>query len=304
MDSQKLDLMSVRLVSETGMKSGGGEPIVAFQGEHGAFSEEAILQHFNGRARPLPRRTFLDVGEAVRGGEADLGLLPVENTLAGSVQGSHDVLVEGGLIITAEVILPIRHFLMGVPGASENRVHRILSHPVALAQCLRYLRARRDAEALPVHDTAGAAMEVARVGDPRVAAIAPRGAAERYGLDILAADLQDRDDNQTRFYLLQREGDPPQSPDFDEGRSLRTVVLLELVDQPGALVRVLLPFAEYGVDLSRIESRPAGEPWCYRFLLELRGEAGDVHLQKALESAAEGTTAFRVLGSFPAALQE
>jgi prephenate dehydratase len=285
------------------MMSGEAGPIVAFQGEHGAFSEEAILQHFNGRARPLPRRTFLDVGEAVRDGDADLGLLPVENTLAGSVQGSHDVLLDGGLTITAEVILPIRHFLMGVPGASEDRIHRILSHPVALAQCLRYLRARTDAEALPVHDTAGAAMEVARVGDPGVAAIAPRGAAERYGLEILASDLQDRADNQTRFYLLQREGDPPHAIAFGEGRSLRTVVLLELVDQPGALVRVLLPFAEHGVDLSRIESRPAGDPWCYRFLLELRGRAGDLCLQQALEQAAEGTTALRVLGSFPAAME-
>jgi prephenate dehydratase len=276
-------------------------PTVAFQGEHGAFSEEALLTHFGGRALPLPRRDFQAVGEAVLGAEADFGILPVENTLAGSVQGSHDVLAEGGLTIVGEIVIAIRLFLLGVPGAREDQLRRILSHPVALAQCTRYLRAHPRAEAVAVHDTAGAAQEVARVGDPEVAAISPRGAAERYGLSVLASDLQDRSDNQTRFYvvcpeeaLADRLMPPAEGP-------YRTVVLLELQDRPGALLSVLQPFASRGIDLSRIESRPARTPWRYRFLLELRVNAEDRAARDALAEAREVTTVLRVLGSFPLA---
>jgi prephenate dehydratase len=287
--------------ARAGNRGGPLDPSVAFQGEYGAFSEEAILHHFGGSARPLPRRAFPDVGDAVRRGEADLGLLPVENTLAGSVQGSHDVLAEGGLMIVGEVILPIRHFLMGIAGSREAELCRIISHPVALAQCTRYLRSRPDVEAVAVHDTAGAALEVARRGAPEVGAIASRGAAERYGLEILASDLQDRDDNQTRFYLVRREGEPWDHSVGPRDRPFRTVVMLELQDRPGALVEVLRPFAERGVDLSRIESRPAGDPWCYRFLLELRARAEEPRTQAALAESKAATTAFRILGSFPGA---
>ena len=274
-------------------------PTVAFQGEHGAFSEEALLEHFAGRARPIPKRDFRAVGEAVLGGEAELGILPVENTLAGSVQGSHDVLADGGLAIVGEVVLAIRLFLLGVQGAREETLRRILSHPVALAQCTRYLRAHPRAEAVTVHDTAGAAREVAQLADPEIAAVAPRGAAERYGLTVLASDLQDREDNQTRFYVVRREEEVGEAPPPEEGGSFRTVVLLELADRPGALVEVLEPLAARGIDLSRIESRPAAIPWRYRFLLELRAHAADPDARAALDEARRGSTAFRVLGSFP-----
>jgi prephenate dehydratase len=280
-------------------------PTVAFQGEHGAFSEEALLGHFGGCAEPIPRRDFQGVGEAVLTGDAELGILPVENTLAGSVQGSHDVLVEEGLTIVGEIVIPIRLFLLGVPGAREDDLRRVLSHPVALAQCSRYLRARPRLEAVAVHDTAGAALEVARQADVGMAAVAPRAAAERYGLTVLAADLQDRDDNQTRFYLVQREGcatdgdrahDDDRSPD-PEAR-FRTVVLLELEDRPGALLAALQPFASSGIDLSRVESRPGRSPWRYRFLFELRGRADAPRVREALSEASRTCTAFRVLGSF------
>ncbi len=310
----------------------GVVPTVAFQGEHGAFSEEALLDHFRGRARPLPCRSFSLVGDAVRSREADFGLLPVENTLAGSVQGSHDVLMEGGITIVGEVILPIRHFLMGVHGVREGDLRRVLSHPVALAQCTRYFRDRPGVQAMAVHDTAGAAREVAQLGDPTVAAIAPSGAAGRYGLAILAGDLQDRPDNQTRFYVVQREtgggdgpsaGDGPPAADGSPAAggpsaadhppratdatgasrpdtpAFRSVVLLELEDRPGALLRVLEPFARKGIDLSRIESRPAGDPWRYRFLLEIRVDARTPPARAALQEVEGETTRLRLLGSFP-----
>lgn len=281
-------------------------PRVAFQGEPGAFSEEALLLHFGGRARSLPCRDFYGVGEAVAGGKAGFGILPVENTLAGSVQGASDVLAAGRLTVVGEVVLPIRHFLLGVPGAEGRRLRRILSHPIALAQCVRYLRARPDVEAVAVHDTAGAAKEVARLGDPGLAAIAPEGAAGRYGLEILAADLQDRNDNQTRFYVIRASGE--REEEGADGATLseapggfKTVVLLELLDRPGALVRVLEPFAARGIDLSRIESRPAPIPWRYRFILELRAHRASSELRDALEAARAHTSLFQVLGSFPAA---
>jgi prephenate dehydratase len=277
-----------------------GVPTVAFQGERGAFSEEALLTHFGGRAAPLPRRDFRGVGEAVLAGEADFGILPVENTLAGSVQGSHDVLAGGGLRIVGEIVLRIRLHLLGLPGAREDRLRRILSHPVALAQCTRYLRAHPRAEAVAVHDTAGAAQEVARTADPEVAAVAPRAAAERYGLTVLASDLQDRADNQTRFYLVRRDG-ADGLPEPEGGGAYRTVVLLELQDRPGALLAVLGPFASRGIDLSRIESRPARTPWRYRFLLELRVSAGEPAAREALGEAKAASTDFHVLGSFPVA---
>jgi prephenate dehydratase len=276
-------------------------PTVAFQGEHGAFSEEALLGYFAGRARALPRRDFQAVGEAVLDRQAKYGILPVENTLAGSVQGSHDVLAEGDLTIVGEIVIAIRLFLMGVPGAREPDLRKILSHPVALAQCTRYLRAHPRAEAVAVHDTAGAAQEVARLGDARVGAIAPQGAAERYGLTVLAADIQDRPDNQTRFYLVCRDDTALEAEPAEDTGAHRTVVLLELQDRPGALVAVLAPFASRGIDLSRIESRPARSPWRYRFLLELRVHEGEPRAQDALAEASRASTQLRVLGSFPVA---
>jgi prephenate dehydratase len=276
-------------------------PVVAFQGEHGAFSEEALLGYFAGRARPLPRRDFQAVGEAVLAGEARYGILPVENTLAGSVQGSHDVLAEGGLAIVGEIVIAIRLFLMGIPGAREEELERILSHPVALAQCTRYLRAHPQADAVAVHDTAGAAQEVARAANRSLGAIAPRGAADRYGLAVLASDLQDRSDNQTRFYLVCREETALETTTGADSAAYRTVVLLELQDRPGALVAVLAPFASRGIDLSRIESRPSRTPWRYRFLLELRVHEGEPRAQDALNEASRASAELRVLGSFPVA---
>jgi prephenate dehydratase len=180
-----------------------------------------------------------------------------------------------------EIVIAIRLFLMGIPGAREEDLERILSHPVALAQCTRYLRSHPQADAVAVHDTAGAAQEVARAGDPSLGAIAPRGAAERYGLAVLASDLQVRSDNQTRFYLVCREETALETTTGDDSAAYRTVVLLELQDRPGALVAVLAPFASRGIDLSRIESRPSRTPWRYRFLLELRVHEGEPRVRRA-----------------------
>lgn len=277
---------------------GEGPPEVAYQGEPGAYSEEALHAAFAAVVRPVPRERFADVAGAVTRREVPLGLLPVENSLAGSVTDSYDLLARGGLTVLAELIHPIRHVLMGIAGTRLEDVRRILSHPVALAQCTGFLQETPGREAVVVGDTAGAARQVAEDGDPGVAAIAGAATAERYGLKILARDLQDRPDNRTRFYLVARRGADTALP-VDLPPATRTAVTLELAHQPGALMGVLEPFARRGVNLTRLESRPAGVPWRYRFFLEFARGSDPEAAERAVEEAARHTSRLEVLGTFP-----
>ncbi len=270
-------------------------PRVAFQGEAGAFSEDAALAFFGGRAVAVPRRDFEAVGAAVAEGAVEYGVLPVENSLAGSVVAAYDILSRGRLTIVGEVVRPIRHCLLGVPGAEPAEVRRIISHPVALAQCTRFL-AVGSAEAVAVYDTAGAAREVAERGDPTLAAVAGRCAAERYGLAVLADGIQDRQDNQTRFFLVAAASARPVPSAPTDARKM--VILLETEDRPGALVGALVPFALNGINLTRLESRPADRPWRYRFFLELSADAADPAAARAIEEARDRALSLRLLGSF------
>jgi len=281
------------------VSGGAGGPVrVAFQGELGAFSEEAVHLLFGDGVEALPRREFRDVGAAVARGEAEYGLLPIENTLAGSVVASYDVLAGEALEVVGEVIAPIHHCLLGVPGARLEGVRRVLSHPIALAQCTRFFLEHPGIEAVAAYDTAGAAKEVAEKDDPATAAIAARAAAWRYGLEILAADIEDRPDNQTRFLVVARPGARPPHPP-DPGAPRKTALLLETENQPGALVQVLLPFASRGINLSKLESRPGPRPWTYRFFVELEADAASPEAREALAEVRRRSTALRILGSFP-----
>jgi len=269
---------------------------VGFQGEPGAFSEEALLSLLP-YAVPVPRRTFRDVVQSVESGADHAGLLPVENTLAGGVAAAFEALQAGDVCVVNEVIIPIRHCLMAVPGTELSQVTEVRSHPVALAQCARFFAERPMVRAVAVHDTAGAAREVAETAPRGVAALAPRRAAERYGLQILAEDLQDRDDNQTRFLLvLPRHA--CSHAEASVGGSLKTAVVVETENRPGALHALLGVFAARGLDLTFIESRPTGTPWTYRFILEFR-HASRQEAEECLEAAAAapGRT-LRVLGTY------
>jgi len=281
---------------------------VAFQGEAGAFSEEALFAHFGAGVDPLPCRDFEGVGRAVRSEGAAYGVIPVENSLAGSVQGAYDVLAAGGLTVVGEIVLPIRHFLLGCDGSRPEAVRRVTSHPVALAQCSRYLSRRPDVEVVAVYDTAGAAREVARAGDPAVAAVASRRAAKRYGLRVLVEDIQDRDDNQTRFFVVRSEEAEAFAPEprVASGRGedpppWKSVLLVELEDRPGALLRILEPFAERNISLSKLESRPGEVPWRYRFILELRASLTSPEAAEAVATVRERSASLSILGSFPTA---
>jgi prephenate dehydratase len=223
----------------------------------------------------------------------------VENTLAVTVQPAYDVLAEPGLEVVGEVIRPIRHFLLGVPGSTLEGLRRVISHPVALAQCGEFLSRHSGIEAVAVYDTAGAAKEVAESGDPTVAAIAARRASERYGLDILAEDLQDRSDNQTRFLVVRREdGDPLPGESARAETGWKTALLVETENRPGALVDILHPMAEGGVNLSKLESRPGLTPWSYRFFLEFDGDLSREAVERALDRVRARAQSVRVLGTY------
>src|SRR5262245_9743103 len=268
---------------------------VAFQGELGAFSEEAVLAFFGSAADPQPQKQFTDVTAAVRSGAAEYGMLPIENTTVGGVAAACDVLRDAELHVVGEVVCAVRHCVLALPGTQFADVRRALSHPVALGQCTNFFLRHPNIESLATYDTAGAAKQVAQSRDQHTVAIAARRAADRYGLVVLQEDIQDRDDNQTRFLVLSPvAGSPPVS-----AAECKTALLLETANRPGALVRALSPFAERGINLTHLQSRPARDPWRYWFFMEVQGSTTDADLVAALGALERESTSVRVLGSFP-----
>ena len=277
---------------------------VAYQGEPGAFGEEAVIGWFGQAATPVPMPTFSAVCAAVESGAADAGVLPLENSLAGTVGDALDALAVGSLRVVGEVLLPIRHQLLVLPGVALDSVERVRSHWQALAQCERFL-SERSWQVIAAADTAGSARELAEERDRQTAAIASRGAAERYGLEIASSDIQDAEHNVTRFAVLVREGaaSPDPAGALAPEHGLReTLLTFETGHRPGDLVRALAVLADAGVNINRIESRPSGDgPWRYRFLLQVSGDAAADPLREALIGLAGHTSSMRVLGSFDAA---
>jgi len=267
---------------------------VAFQGEPGAFSEAAALQLLGGKITTVPRATFDLAFSAIGEGAADALLAPIENTLAGSVVRVYDLLLESNLVITAETILPIEHHLIGFSGVSTEELHSVASHPMALAQCERFFRNHPALRRIPAEDTAGSVRLVLEGGDRLAAAIAGRRAAEFYGGTILAENIQDNAENFTRFVLLQ-----PAASASPQARKMS--LAMRLAHRPGALLSSLEPFAEHGVNLLKIESRPIhGRPWEYQFFLDVEAEALE-SLEAALLAVRAATSEVRVLGLYVAA---
>ncbi len=270
-------------------------PRVAFQGERGAFSEEAAIRLLSEGIQLVPCSTFEALFAAVSDGIADYALAPVENSLAGSVHRSYDLLLESPLHIAGEVIIPIRHNLIGCPEASLSSVRVVESHPVALAQCELFFAANPQIKRVATDDTAGSVRSVIERGDPTWAAIASARAAWFYGGSILREHLEDHQENYTRFFLL------APSPQRSE-RADKLSLVIRLPHQPGALHRALEPFAQRGVDLLKIESRPIkGHPWQYRFYLDLQGSETDREVAGALSELRERADEVRLLGCYPSA---
>ena len=267
---------------------------VAFQGELGAYSEEAVVRACGSDVEPVPCRENRDVVRAVADGSVHLGVLPLENTLAGTVTASYDAIAdEPAVHAVGEIVIPIHHCVLGVSAATLQSLRVVESHPVALAQCAGFLERHAWLEGRAAYDTAGAAREVARSNDPTRGAIAGQPAAARYGLVVLAADVEDRPDNQTRFVVVSRAPSP-----LADGAGAKSILIITTPNTPGALVRVLVPIAERGLNLTKIESRPTGEPWTYRFVLEFEHIAGDPAADEALRAVRAASASFHVAGTY------
>jgi prephenate dehydratase len=268
---------------------------VAFQGERGAFSEEAAIKLLGENIALVPRPTFDAAFSAIRDGSAEYILAPIENSLAGSVHRSFDLLVESDLHIIGEVIIPIAHNLIGPPGASFEDVAAVESHAVALAQCEQFFSAHPRIKRIATEDTAGSVREVVRSGDRSRAAIAGRRAAQIYGGAILREHLEDNRENYTRFLLLSTSSEAPEKAD-------KLSLVFELDHRPGALLHALEPFARRNVNMMKIESRPVhGRPWQYRFYIDLQASKSDPEAAAALAELENLVVELRVLGSYPSA---
>jgi len=273
------------------------EPLkVAFLGPEGTFTQTAVLTHFGHSVRALPLASIDEVFHEVEAASADFGVVPIENSTEGTVNHTLDRFLLSPLKICGEVELRIHHHLMGLMN-SLGRVVRICSHPQSLAQCRAWLEEHLpNVEQVPVSNNAEGAR---RARDEKgTAAIAGETAAEVYGLKVLAAEIEDRSDNTTRFLVLGRKLFTPSGED-------RTTLLVSVghTDAPGALSRLLEPLAKYRISMTRIESRPSHRrKWDYVFFIDFEGHADEPHVAKALADLKKRSSLFRVLGSYPRAV--
>ncbi len=268
---------------------------VAIQGERGAFSHEAALRALGGSIEIVPCESFEALFEAAAGGGADLAVVPIENSLHGSIHENYDRLSARALHIVGEVPLRVRQCLIVRPGTAFADLLRVASHPVALAQCRRFLAENPRIEAIVSYDTAGSVRDLMRDGPSTSAAIGSALAAELYGGQVLTAGIEDDPQNYTRFLLLAREPGPVET-------ATKTSLVFTLRNEPGILHRALGAFALRGVDLAKIESRPLrGRPWEYQFYLDVLGDPRGA-LGEALRELSDLATSLRVLGSYPDAL--
>ena len=273
----------------------GRQRRIAYQGEPGANSDAACRDAVP-TMEPLPCATFEDAFDAVESGLAELAMIPVENSIAGRVADIHHLLPESGLHIVGEYFMPIHFQLMAVPGATLEQIRTVRSHAHALGQCRRYLR-DLGWSGVVADDTAGAAREVAELDDPTVGALAPRLAAELYGLEILAEDVEDEHHNTTRFLLLARE---PREPALGEGPVITTFVF-RVRNVPAALYKAMGGFATNGVNMTKLESYQLGGTFfATQFYADVEGHPKDTALALALEELAFFSVHLRLLGTYPA----
>ncbi len=265
---------------------------IAYQGEPGAFSEAASGQ-VSASAELLPCKAFEDVFAAVDSGRVDYGVLPIENSIGGSIHRNFDLLLEHQLPIVGEVEVPVVHHLLALPGTTIEDITRVYSHPQALAQCDRFLRTLAGVEITATYDTAGSAKMIADQRLTGAAAIASARAGEVFGLEPVRSSIQDFDSNTTRFLVVGRTPLSDAAPD-------KTTVVFTLANEPGALFKALAAIALRGIDLTKLESRPIpGRKWEYLFYADLAAARDDLACARALAHLAEFAPMVRVLGSYP-----
>jgi prephenate dehydratase len=270
--------------------------MIAFQGEHGAYSEEAIRQHYGSTVDTLPCESFEDIFQAVLTHKADCGILPVENSLAGTVAHSYELLLEHDLRVQAEVVLRVHHMLLAPKGVELSDIKRVQSHPQALAQCEGFLR-RRGWEPVLAYDTAGSARDLAANPVPGTAAIASALAGELYGLEILERGIEDQNVNSTRFFIVGHD-----DTEYDASVPQKTSVVFAVGHQPASLYHCLGVFAEHEINLTKLESRPMrSRAWQYWFFMDFEGHINEPRCEQAMAGLLTRASMVKFLGSYPAA---
>lgn len=267
---------------------------IAYQGVSGAFSEQAALQFAPG-ARAVGFASFHEAFAATVRGECSHAVLPVENSLAGSINQTYDLLTDSVLHVVGEQIVRVHHNLLAKPGVRLEDVRRVYSHPQALAQCQEYLH-RHHFEAVTDFDTAGAAKVLSENGGEGKAAIASKRAAETYGLEVLAERIEDLPFNYTRFFVLAAdEAEPTDRPQ-------KTSLVLAIKHRPGDLVACLEEFPKHGINMTKLESRPRRDkPWSYLFYVDIEGHVDEAPVAAALTGLMRKAAFVKYLGSYPAA---
>ncbi len=266
---------------------------IAFQGEHYAFSEAAALQFLGDDAVCVPAPSFEKVFEQVVNNEVELGIIPIENTLYGSIHRNFDLLLEHDVTIVGETNLRIELQLIGLPGVGIEQVKSIYSHPAALEQCRKFLTKHPHIVPVSTYDTAGSVKLMIEKGDPSIAAIAGRKAAEDLGMQIIQQEIEDFKENFTRFYIIANRP-------YEFGTANKTSIVFSTKDIPGSLFKSLSVFFLRDINLTKIESRPLkGSPWKYLFYLDFIGSIHDETSQLALNHLREITVFLKILGSYP-----
>lgn len=264
---------------------------VAFQGEPGAYSEQAVFNYF-GNIETKPCESFDVVFDSVVSGECENGMIAIENSLAGSIHQNYDLLLRHDLHIVGEYLLRVQHCLIALPGVKKEQIRKAISHPQALGQCAAYLRGHA-IKPEQTYDTAGSVKMLRESGARDTAAIASRRAAELYQMQILEEGIEDNAENYTRFLAITKETMQPQG-------EAKTSIVFTLKNQPGALFKALSVFALRDIDLTKIESRPLqGKPWEYLFYIDFIGATHEETVRKALDHLSEYALMVRVLGSYP-----
>lgn len=266
----------------------------AFKGENGAYSQEAIFETFGADTQTLACPTFAEIFRAVEAGHADWGMLPIENSTAGAINQSYDLLLDYDLKIAREVIFRVRHALMVAPGVTSNDIKRVYSHPQALAQCEHFIAAH-GWEPIVAYDTAGAAKQLATSRESDAGVLASETAARLYGLQLLARGVEDLKNNFTRFFVIGHAESP-------RAEKSKTSIVLTTQHTPGAIYTCLGEFASRGLNLTKLESRPDRQnPWHYVFYLDFEGHWDDAPCREALHGLQKASSFLKVLGSYPAA---
>ena len=261
---------------------------VAFQGEHGAYSEIAATKFFP-ESELIPMRLFQDIFDALRNNSIDCAVVPIENSIEGSVNEIYDLLLDANKKITGEMFLKIEHCLIALPNSTT--ITKVLSHPQALAQCRNYIK-RKNLDAIPTYDTAGSVRLIKEKKISDTAAIASKNASEFYNMKILDQNIEDRKNNFTRFLVLSDHLTAPSKSD-------RTSMIFGLKHTPGSLYSVMQEFDHHKINLTKIESRPTKEkPWAYNFYVDFEGHIEEDNVKEAINNIEKKCTFVKILGSY------